>query len=342
MTTVCAGTIISRSRLRCALPVLAVALACFAASLPPKVFGDDGTQNTATGSGALSSNTTGSDSVANGFQALFSNTTGGTNTAIGSQALADNTIGGSNTATGHLALSNNTSGVSNTANGNGALVSNTTGVSNTAVGNIALANSTTGSSNIALGASAGSSVTTASSVIAIGAAGANVSNKCYIGQIFGQTASGGTTVFINSSGQLGTSTSSARFKQDIRSMDKASESILGLRPVTFRYKKEVDPQELPQFGLVAEEVERINPSLVVRDADGKPYSVRYEAVNAMLLNEFLKEREKVEQQQATIAGFQSKLAQQEKQIEALTSGLQKVNAELALSKPRPQMAGNNR
>ena len=125
-------------------------------------------------------------------------------------------------------------------------------------------------------------------------------NACYIGQIFGATSAGGIAVFVNSNGRLGTATSSRRFKEEIKPMDKTSEVLLALKPVTFRYKKEIDPAGMSQFGLVAEDVEKVNPHLIVRDKEGKPYSVRYEAVNAMVLNEFLKEHKKVEKQEATI------------------------------------------
>ncbi len=147
----------------------------------------------------------------------------------------------------------------------------------------------------------------------------------------------GAAVQVNAAGHLGTAPSSQRFKDEIKPMDKASEAILVLKPVTFRYKHEIDPKNIPQFGLVAEEVEKVNPDLVVRDKEGKPYSVRYEAVNAMLLNEFLKEHRKVEQ---LTKDFQSKLAEQQKQIEGLTTGLQKVSAQLEASKPAPQVVNN--
>jgi predicted ribosome quality control (RQC) complex YloA/Tae2 family protein len=163
---------------------------------------------------------------------------------------------------------------------------------------------------------------------------AGESGTCYIASIFGQTSSGGSAVFINSSGKLGTTTSSKRFKEEIKPMDKASEMLFALKPVTFRYKNEIDPAGTPQFGLVAEDVEKVNPDLVVRDKEGKPYSVRYEAVNAMLLNEFLKEHRKNDKQEATIARL-------EKQVEALTAGLQKVSAQLELSKAAPQTVLNN-
>ena len=143
----------------------------------------------------------------------------------------------------------------------------------------------------------------------------------------------GSVVVVNSSGKLGVTTSSARFKDDIKAMGKASEMILQLKPVTFRYKEQIDPDRIPQFGLIAEEVQKVNRDLVVRDADGKINTVRYEAVNAMLLNEFLKEHRRVEEQEASITQLQftmtkheATIARQQKQIEALTAGLQKVNA----------------
>jgi hypothetical protein len=217
---------------------------------------------------------------------------------------------------------------------------NTTGHDNTASGFAALAFNTTGNSNIALGTNAGNGVTTASNVICIGTNGQNVSNSCYIGQIFGVTSSGGTAVFTNSDGKLGTTTSSRRFKEGIKPMDKASEVLLALKPVTFRYKEEIDPAGISQFGLVAEDVETVNPDLVVRDKEGRPYSVRYDQVNAMLLNEFLKEHRKNEQQESKIEQQDAQIARQQKQIEALTVGLQKVSAQLEASKPAPQVVNN--
>jgi hypothetical protein len=208
-----------------------------------------------------------------------------------------------------------------------------------------------------LGYVAGTGVTTANDVICIGAPGENLSNSCYIGQIFGSTSVGGSAVFVNGVGKLGTITSSRRFKDDIKPMDKASEAILALKPVTFRYKKEIDPAGRSQFGLVAEEVADVNPDLVVGDKEGKPYTVRYDQVNAMLLNEFLKEhhtvgeqQSKIDNQQASITAlkatvaqqqesFESKFVQQEKEIEALTSGLQKVSAQLATASPSSGTAG---
>jgi hypothetical protein len=293
-----------------------------------------GGNNTANGVGALGTNTTGNDNTAMGVVALVSNTIGVDNTANGYQALYHNTIGNANTATGKNALVDNTEGLNNTAIGYDALQSNTTGNNNTAIGYATLANITTGGGNIAIGAGAGSGFSTANGTICIGTGGSgNVSDSCFIGNIFGATSSGGVGVFINGAGQLGTATSSRRFKDEIKPMAEASDTLFALKPVTFRYKKEIDPKRIAQFGLVAEDVEAVNSDLVVRDKDGKPYSVRYEQVNAMLLNEFLKEHRKVQELAANAA-------QQEKRIEALTAGLEKVNAQLEASKPVPQVVNN--
>ena len=290
-------------------------------------------ENTATGARALLNNTTGDTNTADGAFALSSNTTGKSSTAIGDSALLSNTTGNGNTANGVNALFSNRNGGSNTANGVGALIANVTGNFNTANGASALLNNTSGNSNIALGAGTGANVSTASNVICIGIAGQNVNNSCYIGQVFGALSPGGTAVFINSNGKLGTMQSSRRFKGDIKPMEQASKALFALKPVTFRYKKEIDAAGTSQFGLIAEDVEKINPDLVVRDKEGKPYSVRYDQVNAMLLNEFLKEHRKVEEQGAMIA-------RQQKQIDALTVGLQKVSAQLEASKPAPQVVNN--
>jgi trimeric autotransporter adhesin len=201
-----------------------------------------------------------------------------------------------------------------------------------------------------LGFQAGGSIGAADNVICIGAnvPGENVSNSCYIGNIFFATSSGGSAVFVNANGKLGTSTSSRRFKEAIKRMDQSSQALFALNPVTFRYKKELDPTATLQFGLVAEDVEKVNPDLVVRDQEGKPYSVRYDQVNAMLLNEFLKQHRKVEEQEATIARLTSTdakqeatIAHQQKQIEALTVGLEKVTAQLEVNKTAPQIVLNN-
>jgi hypothetical protein len=303
--------------------------------------------NTAVGSGALFSNTTGINNTANGTFALFGNTEGTDNTATGSEALVSNIDGSQNTAIGFDALFSNTGGFQNTANGAFALVGNTDGFQNTAIGRSALSSNTSGDFNTALGFFAGANVTTADHVIAIGANGANVSNSCFIGNIRDvQTANDDAIpVLIDSAGQLGTASSSHRFKKEIKPMGKASETILALKPVTFHYKNH--KSSTPQFGLIAEEVAEVNPDLVVRDKNGEIYTVRYDAVNAMLLNEFLKEHRKVEEQEATIARqqreFQRTAARQDKEIQVLTAELkeqaaqiQNVSARIELNRPAPE------
>ena len=318
------------------------------------LFKNTADSNMAVGFRVLFNNTTGNNLTGIGAGALFSNTTGNNNTAIGAAALSANTTGTQNTATGRQALFKNIAGIGNTANGFQALFHNIVGSGNTANGEFALLLST-GDNNTALGVGAGSGITTADNVIAIGTAGQDVSNSCYIGQIFGAASSGGTTVLINSDGKLGTNISSRRFKEEIKPMEDVSEVLFALKPVTFRYKQELDPNGIPQFGLVAEDVEEVNPDLVVRDKEGKVNTVRYEAVNAMLLNEFLKEHRKVQEQEATIAELkcttakqEATAAQQQKEIQALTarleeqeSQIQKVSAQLEVKKPAPRTALNN-
>ena len=345
---------------------VAFALTSVALLPTPKAFGvspppDGGYsgQNTAEGTNALFNLTTGSSNTANGFQALFTNSSGSGNTATGYNALfsnngSSNTADGSgalhsntgsfNTAIGNDALNHNTKSEDNTAVGYQALFQNnssTLGNGNTAIGFQALLSNSSGTFNIALGYQAGHKLTTGFSNIDIGNDGrAGESDTIRIGTEGTQVAafmagiSGvmvtGTPVVVSTAGQLGVAPSSERFKEAIKPMDEASESILALKPVTFRYKKELDPHGVQQFGLVAEEVEKVDPDLVVRDEKGKVYSVRYDAVNAMLLNEFLKEHRKVGELEATIA-------KQQEQLEALTSGLQKVSAELEASKPVLQL-----
>jgi hypothetical protein len=304
-----------------------------------------GTYNTAVGWLSLKSDTTGSFNTALGAGTLQANT-GDENTATGTGALLSNTTGAFNTANGAFALFSNTGGNDNTAVGFGALESNTTGAVNTANGVFALGNNTTGQRNIALGFSAGAGVTTASGVICIGNGGQNVNDTCFIDNIREVTTQNANAipVLIDSLGQLGTASSSRRFKKEIKPMDEVSESILALKPVTFHYK--TDKTDTPQFGLIAEEVAEVNPDLVVRDAGGEIYTVRYDAVNAMLLNEFLKEHRKVEELEATIArqqrDSQATATQQQKQIEALTAGLQKVSAQVEVSKNAPKVVSNSR
>jgi uncharacterized coiled-coil protein SlyX len=345
-----------------------------------------GERNTATGRAALGNNTTGNDNTADGHNALIFNSTGIQNTATGGFALVFNTTGNQNTADGYAAMLFNTTGNNNTGTGYFALWANTTGNNNTATGYNALLNSTTGNNNIALGYFAGSNLTTGDNNIDIGNPGVageantirigtvGTQTATYIAGVMGKTTPKGTPVFINANGQLGTVTSSARFKEGIKAMDKASEAIFALKPMTFHYKKEVDPEGIPQFGLVAEEVEKVNPALITRDPEGKPYTVRYEAINAMLLNEFLKEHcrvqelkstleatiakqdRKVQEQEATSAQLKSTVAKQEaiialqqREIKALTanmkehaSQIQKVSAQLELRKSAPQTVLNSR
>ena len=321
--------------------------------------GFDGTGNTAIGAGALFSNisagfntatgfnalykNTGFNQTANGADALFTNTTGSENTATGGAALYSNTTGNNNTATGLDALFSNTTGSNNTADGLLALENNRGGHDNASVGFQALKGNTTGNNNIALGSNAGANLTTGSNNIDIGAnvlGVAGEANTIRIGKQGTQKAtfiagiSGvpvtGSTVVVNASGKLGVATSSARFKQAIKPIDKASEAILALKPVSFRYKSEIDPEGIPQFGLIAEDVEKVNPDLVGRDENGKVDTVRYEAVNAMLLNEFLKAHRDVQELKPIVA-------EQRKQIETLAATMQTGQGLVRPSQPAPQV-----
>lgn len=283
-----------------------------------------GNGDTAIGDDALLSNTNGSDNTATGFQALQSNESGNANTATGTDALQHNTSGGGNTATGTGALYENTTGIYNTADGLDALQDDTSGGENTASGTDALVNLTTGNGNIALGVNAGSDIVTGgnnidigntgfgdeSGVIRIGTLGTHT--KAVFNGIFGTTVGGGAPVQVNANGLLGTVTSSRRFKQNIQAMADASDVLFDLQPVTFQYKPDLDPEGVPQFGLIAEEVEKVDPALVLHDDQHQIYTVRYEAVNAMLLNEFLKEHRQVEEQKTELQEFKQRLAALEK------------------------------
>jgi uncharacterized coiled-coil protein SlyX len=332
-----------------------------------------GSSNTASGASALITNTTGDDNTATGATALFNNTTGSNNTATGSAALSHNTTGDNNTATGaealflnngsantasgFFALRGNTTGNGNTAVGFNVLRTNTTGSENTASGEDALYFNTTGSSNIALGFRAGYNLTTGGDNIDIGNEGvAGESDTIRIGTQGTQTATyiagvsggavAGSAVKVNAAGKIGTAPSSVRFKQNVKSMGDTSDALYALRPVTFHYKQEIDPEGTRQFGLVAEEGEKVNPDLVVCDADGNPYTVRYEAVDAMLLNEFLEEHGVVQEQirkihelEATVAELKSAMAQQEKQVKTLSASFQKVSERLEM-KGTPRVVEN--
>jgi len=299
------------------------------------LFNTTGFQNTATGVNALRNNTTGSSNTANGVNTLFSNTTGFQNTASGVQALFSNTTGFHNAAAGFQALLSNTTGNHNTADGDIALVHNTTGSLNTAVGGHALNQNITGSSNVALGFQAGFNITGNGNVCIgqniVGLAGE--SNVTRIGNIGSTAQANGIFVTVGAGGKLGFQVSSRRYKDDIKPMDKASEALFALKPVSFRYKHEIDPARSPDFGLIAEDVATVNPDLVARDEEGKIVTVRYQAVNAMLLNEFLKEHRKVEALTKQVAQLITRLDKQAAQI-------QKVSAQLEASKPAPQVVDN--
>src|SRR6266853_699578 len=337
--------------------LILLVLACFALSPTARSTCQEGclsSNNTTLGDDALLDLTTGTDNTALGFNALLSDTTGTHNTAVGSSALYANQ-GSNNCAIGAAALGANTtnSGSNNTAVGMDALFL-TSGSNNTAIGASAGDSIQAGNDNIFIGFTAGEMVQGGSHNIEIAHHGTpgdiatirigtkkNQKNT-YIAGITGVTVAGGVGVIVDASGHLGTVTSSARFKDNVRPMDKASEAILALQPVTFRYKRDLDPEGIPQFGLVAEQVEKVNPDLVARDKDGKLMTVRYEAVNAMLLNEFLKEHRKVGEQQATIVELKSVIAQEQKEIKALAASLeaqaaaiQKVSTQLEINKTSP-------
>jgi endosialidase-like protein len=303
-----------------------------------------GSYNTAVGAGALVLNTA-DNNTATGAAALLLNTTGANNTANGVEALVFNNTGEGNTATGAFALYSNTEGGFNTANGVFALHDNSTGTGHTAVGRNALAANSTGNNNTALGTFAGSGVSTANNVICIGAGiiGADVDDSCYIGNIW-QQPGGSQAVYVNASGKLGAQVSSRRFKDEIKPMEQASEAIYRLKPVSFRYKAEIEPTRPLGFGLIAEDVEKVHPDLVACDKEGKPYSVRYDQVNAMLLNEFLKEHRKGEEQDRKILKQEATIAKQQKQIDALNHELkeqrtliEKVNARFETNNAAPRL-----
>jgi len=255
----------------------------------------EGIENTAVGTAALLFNTTGSFNNAVGVSALLNNDSGFYNNAHGGLALTSNVDGSGNNAFGDGALGNNVSGFSNTAIGDFALAYST-GSRNTALGASAGGSVTTGSDNIALGNGAGSNVTTANNVICIGTAGANVSNSCYIGQIYGTfNTAQSAVVYIDPDGRLGTGPSARRFKKD----------------------------------------------LILRDKEGEIYSVRYDAVNAMLLNEFLKEHRKNEKQEATIVELKTEIASLSATVKEQAEQIQKVSAQLEMSKFAPQVVLNN-
>jgi hypothetical protein len=320
-------------------------------------FNSSGYENTATGFQALDLNGTGSDNAANGVSALYFNSTGGSNTANGAYALYSNTNGIGNVADGFQAHYSNKSGRYNTALGFQALYGDTAGEGNTAVGSFTLSIAS-GDFNIAIGDGAGEAITTGNDNIDIGNLGnAGDSRVIRIGDSVGQSATyiagisgvtispSGAAVFVNTNGQLGTVNSSLRFKQDIRDMGNQSDVLLALHPVAFRYKPDLDPQGLPQFGLIAEEVEKVAPELVLRDAQGEVYTVRYEQINAMLLNEFQKEHRQIqtlgEQKDAQIAELRQQNNALEKRLAQMEKRLQQVSDQIEQSKAPPLQTSNN-
>jgi hypothetical protein len=338
-------------------------------------FNGVGNANTANGALALINNT-GDDNTAVGFEALMDNTSAPTNTAVGTFA-AQHTTTSFNVAVGGFALQANTTGTRNTAVGAGAMElggagsdDNTavgelagngiTGDANTVLGQGAGTGITSGSNNVAIGLGAASNIATASGNVYIGnnvnppgpglefntirikdssAPIAGTTSPVFIGGIFGTTIGAvNALVGVNPNGQLGTLVSSARFKKDIESMGQSSEVIFSLRPVSFHYKG--DETNLPCFGLIAEEVAKVNPDLIILDKEGKPLTVRYEQISAMLLNEFLKEHNKVEAQQASISELKSEMQTMVAQLKEQAAQIQKVSAQLEVSKPAPQVVTN--
>jgi len=334
-------------QLKKAAPAFLVALVCFGLlptmrAVNPAPDGCYPNFTTAEGCAALSSLTTGFGNTGLGWRSLLLNTTGNFNTGVGVGTLLFNTAD-SNTAVGAAALLNNTIAVDNTAIGSGALSADTTGAFNTAIGMSALGQLSVGNDNIAIGWHAGFLATGSSNIyIGSGVTGfAGEVSHTYIDNIRGTTVSGsGTdTVMVDlTNGLLGHLGSSRRYKEDIKPMDNTSDALFLLKPVTYHYKKEIDPSQSLAFGLVAEDVAKVNPALVAHNAQGQPESVHYEMVNAMLLNEFLKEHRKVERLEATVA-------QQHKDFEAavaqLKGQIQKVSAHLEVSKAAPQTVLNN-
>ena len=329
--------------------------------------------NTAMGFQSLVTNTTGDGNTAYGWRALFHNTSGNGNVAVGREALSqntdagDNSVNGANTAVGFRALqfattSGGVPGDANTGVGWLALQSNTVGQANTGVGSLALQAMTigqrnsgfgrramefaTGNDNTGVGWRAGDNVSTANGVICIGSftAGANVDNTTYIRNINTTSVNGAGTDFVTvnlTTGLLGHVASSRRYKEDIKPMDNASEALYRLKPVTYRFKKEINPTPSLEYGLIAEDVANVDPNLAIRDGKGQIESVRYMAINAMLLNEFLKEHRKVEELQATVAQQQKGMEVLTAQFKEQASQIQKVSALLEVNKPTPKLVLSN-
>ena len=377
MTTSQLRNSLNRSSWRCGVFLLPLALVCFGllppvqAVMPPPEGGYVG-WNTAEGQNALFSLTIGPTSGFNtaiGGRALYGETTGTGNTAVGAFALAANSPGdqnvavgqaalGTNTgsgnlAVGFLALNNNTIGLGNTANGLTSLFHNTDGISNTANGLSALSSNVTGDNNTAIGYKAGFDITGSGNVdIGAGVTGvAGEKNTTRILNIGTTPFNTGRSVQVDATGKLGYVVSSRRYKDDIKPMDKASEALFALKPVTFRYKGDIDPEHVKIFGLIAEEVAEVNPDLVVRNAKGEVDTIRFDSINAMLLNELLKEQRKLQGMEVIVAqqkqDFEAIIAQRKKEIKSLTASLReqatqirKVNARVGLSKTASQVVAN--
>ena len=330
--------------------------------------------NTAEGSDALFSRTAGTFNAAVGDHALYADTTGTANTAVGAWALATNISGNQNVAIGQRgfdAMSENSTSFGNVLVGFKALVNNqnssnsnqafgfealfnqTTGPNNNGFGWHALYNNVTGGSNTAIGHGAGAAITGSGNVdIGAGVGGfAGESNTTRIGNISTTPLSTGMMVLVDSNGKLGHVVSSRRYKEEIKPMDKASEALFALKPVTFRYKGDIDSAHVKMFGLIAEDVAEVNPDLVVRNAKREVETIRFDSVNAMLLNELLKENRKVQGMEVIVAqqkkDFEAIIAQRQKEIKSLTASLreqaseiQQVSARLGVNEPAPQMVAN--
>jgi hypothetical protein len=319
-----------------------------------------GTGNTANGADALNNNATGRYNTAIGVSALSFSSAANDNTAIGAFALLSNSTGQQNTAIGSEALRHNGGGSFNTAIGTTALVNNVGGQANTAMGYFALFDNTAGNGNTAFGNHAGEHLTGSGNVCIGDTVGgvAGQSNVTRIRNIGSTPIIDGTSVVISSTGGigdgiLGIPSSSRRYKEDIKSMDNASETLFALKPVTFRTKRNIDQSHVKHYGLIAEDVATIDPDLVVYNPDGTPETLRFNAINAMLLNEFLKEHKTVQELKSTVLeqqsivvqqreSFERRLADQEKQIKALMSTVEKVNAQLEVNNSAPRVTANER
>jgi hypothetical protein len=296
-----------------------------------------GTENTGTGAGALLSNTTGTENTANGAFALFSNSTGVANTGIGSSALLSNTEGNGNTAVGESALNQNTTAVQNNAFGRGTLRSTQTGGFNNAFGSFALRDNTD-VGNTAIGDHAGSALTTGDFNVCIGVNVNGVAGESDTTRIrnIGSTAIvGGTNVVIDGTGGngdqiLGYASSSRRYKKDIKSMDSASETLFALKPVTFQAKGNSHSSHVKHYGLIAEDVHAVDPDLVVYNPEGKPETLRFDSINAMLLNEFLKEHRKVQKLEAALEAVNERLREEDAKIERVSNQVELTGCARAL------------